>query len=194
MCRSSLSLVRWLWPHIYFTVVCQCILSWTICGAFLPHSSSRQPKNVRTTYSVGHRNLLAISLRATPSSLGDPQEGIRLNKIFKETHSRREADKLIASGRVAVNGVLVESKGGFKVVPFQDKVTLDGQLIRGWEEMNSIPSPSTSHSSIHAGGLENFEYVKVSIKNQNVGIYKYCVLGSDLLVILLIVRISYYSL
>lgn len=65
-------------------------------------------------------------------------EGIRLNKVFKATHSRRAADKLIEEGRVTVNGQRVHSKGGFKVVPFRDVVTLDGKVVEGWERINAI--------------------------------------------------------
>ncbi|EEC46904.1 predicted protein, partial [Phaeodactylum tricornutum CCAP 1055/1] len=57
--------------------------------------------------------------------------------------SRREADKLIEAGRVSVNDIPVKSKGGFKVVPFHDKITLDG-----------IPVTGTSDATI------NFDYVK----------------------------------
>ena len=65
--------------------------------------------------------------------------GIRLNKVFKATHSRREADALIKSGRVCVNGVPVEANNlGKKVVPFQDVISLDGKVIDGWEAMNAI--------------------------------------------------------
>ncbi len=65
--------------------------------------------------------------------------GIRLNKVFKATHSRREADALIESGRVCVNGMKVEASNvGKKVVPFQDVISLDGKVIDGWEAMNAI--------------------------------------------------------
>ncbi len=67
------------------------------------------------------------------------QSGIRLNKVFKATHSRREADALIESGRVCVNGVTVEPNNlGRKVLPFQDVIALDGNIIYGWEAMNAI--------------------------------------------------------
>jgi len=65
-------------------------------------------------------------------------EGIRLNKVFKATHSRREADTLISEGRVTVNGKKVDSKGGFRVLPYVDIVALDGKVVRGWEDMNYI--------------------------------------------------------
>ena len=93
-------------------------------------------------------------------------EGIRLNKVFKATHSRREADKLIESGRVSINGIPITNKGGMKVIPYQDTVTLDGQIIHGWEQMNAIQN--TNHQDIDDDQVnrsshlntESFEYVK----------------------------------
>ncbi|KAL7547946.1 hypothetical protein ACHAWF_011215 [Thalassiosira exigua] len=67
--------------------------------------------------------------------------GIRLNKAFKATHSRREADQLVASGRVTVNGRPVPIKGGMMVVPHRDVVALDGVVVTGWEEMNAVTAP-----------------------------------------------------
>ena len=84
-------------------------------------------------------------------SSGD-EEGIRLNKVFKATHSRREADDLIASGRVSVNGKPVDSKGGFKVIPFRDIISLDGKPIQGWEGMNALADPDRQQSSVPASG------------------------------------------
>lgn len=75
--------------------------------------------------------------KPSPSPLPLP-EGIRLNKVFKATHSRRQADALIESGRVAVNGEPVQERGGFKVIPFVDRISLDGKDIEGWEAMNGI--------------------------------------------------------
>jgi 16S rRNA U516 pseudouridylate synthase RsuA-like enzyme len=66
------------------------------------------------------------------------EEGIRLNKVFKATHSRRAADKLIEEGRVTVNGQRVHERGGYKVVPFRDVVALDGKVVKGWEQINAI--------------------------------------------------------
>ena len=88
------------------------------------------------------------------------KEGIRLNKVLKETHSRREADALIEGGRGTVNGKAIGSKGGFKVLPYVDSVELDGEVVTGWEEMNGLENrkgkskPSTTYSSDH------FEYIK----------------------------------
>jgi 23S rRNA pseudouridine2604 synthase len=73
--------------------------------------------------------------------------GIRLNKVFKRTHSRREADRLIESGRVSVNGERVTSKGGFFVVPHVDEVSLDGRVVEGWEEMNYVGDAGNDGSS-----------------------------------------------
>ena len=63
-------------------------------------------------------------------------EPIRLNKVLKATHSRRQADKIIAEGRVSVNG---ETSYGCMVQPFVDNVCLDGKPIQGWEDWNAIP-------------------------------------------------------
>ena len=97
-------------------------------------------------------------------------DGIRLNKVFKATHSRREADRLIESGRVSVNGKVVSNKGGMKVIPFQDEVSLDGKIIRGWERMNALEDEN-NNKNIHNNtsnadhnnnllGTDSFEYVK----------------------------------
>ncbi len=58
-----------------------------------------------------------------------PDGTIRLNKAIAQSGvaSRREADALIADGRVAVNGVLAEM-GSF-VLPTDD-ITIDGRAIR----------------------------------------------------------------
>lgn len=91
-------------------------------------------------------------LNDIPTSSSD--NAIRLNKVFKATHSRREADKLIASGRISVNGKAVESKGGFFVVPYRDEIALDGNIIHGWEKMNAITiqnTPSQGESDNNKG-------------------------------------------
>ena len=95
-------------------------------------------------------------LRAASSDEPQSQEGIRLNKVFKQTHSRREADRLIESGRVTVNDVPVDSKGGFKVIPFVDQVALDGKIVKGWEAINAIVPDTKNHSTMDV----TFEYVK----------------------------------
>lgn len=97
-------------------------------------------------------HVFAFSSPPSPSS-GSPNDGIRLNKVFKKTHSRREADALLESGRVEVNGKCVMQKGGFLVVPYVDEVKLDGKVVEGWEEMNGIPQnqlaskDTTSHKT-----------------------------------------------
>ena len=117
-------------------------------------------------YSVLHSpTCRGTTLFANDSSI----EGIRLNKVFKATHSRREADKLIASGRVRVNGLDVKEKGGFKVLPYRDVVELDGVIVKGWEAMNAITRDitinDTSDELINPEKREKiirrgFEYVK----------------------------------
>jgi len=101
---------------------------------------------------------------------------VRLNKVFKATHSRREADKLITSGRIAINGQPIVNKGGCFVIPYQDEITLDGKVIQNWERMNDISrdiantataaSSSTSTRNRNSHGDETaintnqYEYVK----------------------------------
>ncbi len=55
---------------------------------------------------------------------------VRLQKILASAgvSSRREAEKIIASGRVVVNGVIV-SEMGFKADPDNDIITVDGKRI-----------------------------------------------------------------
>lgn len=116
------------------------------------------------------RGRIPLSLHST-SNTSNNEEGIRLNKVFKATHSRREAVDLIASGRVSVNGEQVLNKGGFKVIPFHDVIQLDGRVIKGWEKMNVLdPHPDGKEGSASRGGeaeadsrslqVEQFEYVK----------------------------------
>lgn len=113
-----------------------------------------------------------LSTRRSPQDDNIHQnEGIRLNKVFKATHSRREADKLIASGRVRVNGHDVIEKGGFKVIPFRDIVELDGVTVKGWEGMNGIMINGVINERLDQSNASNnnkqrdilrrsFEYIK----------------------------------
>jgi hypothetical protein len=120
----------------------------------LPFSLSRQ--SVDQHFIKSAHCLFAIkpdqSGGETPSNDSINNNIIRLNKVFKATHSRRESDRLIQSGRVEVNGQRVDSNSDFKgVVPYKDIVTLDGKKIRGWEKMNAITS-SGSESKNHKPG------------------------------------------
>jgi pseudouridine synthase len=56
---------------------------------------------------------------------------VRLQKFLADAgvSSRRAGEKLILDGRVAINGTLVLALGT-KVTPGQDKVTVDGQVVR----------------------------------------------------------------
>ena len=76
-------------------------------------------------------------------------ESIRINKVLKKTHSRRQADQLIADGRLSVNDEPVHSAGQ-RVIPYQDIIKLDGRIVKGWEELNSIDSKNS----------QCFEYIK----------------------------------
>ena len=85
---------------------------------------------------------------------------IRLNKVFKKTHSRRQADKLILDGRVTVNG---QVSYGTMVEPFADEVCLDGLPVQGWEEWNGlVRPPRDDDSNQDSDGTDNdtFAYIK----------------------------------
>lgn len=86
---------------------------------------------------------------------------IRLNKLISESGicSRREADKLIETGRVTINGLL--PKVGQKVTE-QDIVEVDGERIhitkrmiqeaQEAEQMKKAQVPAASNSNKSAGG------------------------------------------
>ena len=99
-----------------------------------------------------------LALRQSDSDALDveasTEPGIRINKVFKATHSRRQADDLISSGRVTVNGQPVTA--GQRVVPFQDEVLLDGEPIQGWEALNAIVDSQIESTS----PMTPFEYTK----------------------------------
>jgi 23S rRNA pseudouridine2605 synthase len=60
----------------------------------------------------------------------NPGEGIRLNRFIANAgiSSRREADKIIESGRVSVNGKVI-TEMGYRVKP-SDRVELDGEILK----------------------------------------------------------------
>lgn len=109
-----------------------------------------------------HNNNSPSPTNATP---------IRLNKVFKATHSRRQADALIASGRVKVNGHPVTTKGGIWVTPFVDNISLDDKLVQGWEALNGLKVAENKHTDKSNHGQDDddddedattavFEYIK----------------------------------
>lgn len=140
------------------------------------HPHFKQNSKSNHQQPIQNPNILLINLYQSfitclSSSHEDNKDSItriRLNKVFKATHSRREADKLIASGRVSVNGQRIESKGGFFVIPHVDIVRLDGVVVKGWEDMNAIDSidhGTASTTTANATGLNrqvksHFEYIK----------------------------------
>lgn len=91
--------------------------------------------------------------RLTSCASEDAHETIRLNKVFKATHSRRQADDIVASGRVTVNGEPVDSAGR-RVIPYRDVIRLDGDIIHGWEALNACTPVNKQ------GTRTAFEYIK----------------------------------
>jgi 23S rRNA pseudouridine2604 synthase len=73
-----------------------------------------------------HKSPFRIHLSERSSQ--DGVEGVRLNKVFQATHSRRKADALIISGRVTVNGVCVAASPGVRVTA-DDIIELDGKRV-----------------------------------------------------------------
>lgn len=65
-----------------------------------------------------------------PPSDDPPADGLRLNRVLAQAGvaSRRRADELIASGRVAVDGLVVREPG--RRVAAGERVTLDGDVLR----------------------------------------------------------------
>lgn len=94
---------------------------------FLHHTRIR----IRRTEDVSSDNISPSSVLFAASQ--SSPEGVRLNKAFKSTHSRREADRLIAERRVQVNGVTPDTMG-VRLMP-GDHVTLDGKAVE-WERLN----------------------------------------------------------
>ena len=87
------------------------------------------------------------------------QQGLRINKVFRSTHSRRQADKLIADGRVSVNGHLV-CEAGMRVAR-GDVIQLDGCLYTGWEDqLQLLLEEQASDMSKESFSSLNHEYIK----------------------------------
>ena len=115
--------------------------------------------------------ILLFPINST-SAFSTAPEPIRINKVLKKTHSRRQADKLIAEGRLSVNNEPVHSAGQ-RVIPYRDVIRLDGQIVQGWETLNhslqsddersSRQSTTTSqhyNSNNKASQQPVFEYIK----------------------------------
>lgn len=70
------------------------------------------------------------SIAETKGVQTSPAEGIRLNRFIANAgiSSRREADKIIASGRVKVNGKVI-TEMGYRVKP-SDRVELDDEVLK----------------------------------------------------------------
>jgi ribosomal 50S subunit-recycling heat shock protein len=105
------------------------------------------------------------STRKTRDASSDPEsdaggahstEGIRVNKCFRDFTSRRNADKLIESGRVTLNGATASS--GDRVVP-GDVVELNGETVE-WETLNVIRTEETNTAGPSTTSSTQFKFVK----------------------------------
>jgi 23S rRNA pseudouridine2604 synthase len=127
-----------------------------------------------STGSSSHGNANTNSTINSDREFSSSSRGVRLNKVFKAKYSRRVADSLIASGRVSINGNPVRAKGGTFVFPFKDIIKLDGKVVTGWEEMNSLEAQYQSHKGEDeddnslslllqgqiSSSMDQFEYIK----------------------------------
>lgn len=83
-------------------------------------------------------------------------EPIRLQKFLSQSGraSRREAERLMLAGRVRVNGEVV-SELGTRVVPGQDAVEVDGEVVAiaetRWVAFNKPPGVLTTRRDPHGG-------------------------------------------
>ena len=83
-------------------------------------------------------------------------DAVRLQKYLSQAGraSRREAERLILAGRVAVNGAVV-SELGTKVVPGRDVVTVDGEAVgrapTRWLLLHKPPGVLTTRSDPRGG-------------------------------------------
>eukprot|EP00550_Attheya_septentrionalis_P011904 CAMPEP_0198302584 /NCGR_PEP_ID=MMETSP1449-20131203/55774_1 /TAXON_ID=420275 /ORGANISM="Attheya septentrionalis, Strain CCMP2084" /LENGTH=198 /DNA_ID=CAMNT_0044004977 /DNA_START=285 /DNA_END=878 /DNA_ORIENTATION=+ len=95
-------------------------------------------------------------LVGTAMTLKDTEgTSIRLSKVFKATHSRAQAIRLIQSGRVSINDIPVDK--GVRVIPFQDVIKVDNnRVIKGWERLNGFTKKEENISD----ATSLFEYVK----------------------------------
>ena len=138
----------WMIPFIHLVLISFCIVTPSVDAFVLQYVA---------------RPFRVTLLKAEESSAPDP---IRLNKVFKATHSRRQADVLIAERRVTVNDQPVISKGGMLVTPFVDEVKLDGQRVNGWEALNGLTRKSSNDDDDDddGDGIKDekavFEYIK----------------------------------
>jgi 23S rRNA pseudouridine2604 synthase len=69
---------------------------------------------------------------------------VRINKCFKNTASRREADRFLAEGRVTINGATATA--GDRVVP-GDKICLDGKLVR-WTAIPGLLAEAAAATTV----------------------------------------------
>ncbi len=70
--------------------------------------------------------------KTTTATTPDRADGVRLHKALADAGiaSRRAAERLIAEGRVMVNGHTITTQG-VKVDPERDTIVVDGQRLRG---------------------------------------------------------------
>ena len=109
----------------------------------------------RINHNKEHRGTTTATVLALASQ---DNNGIRLNKCLKGTHSRRQADALIVEGRVRVNGEV--GFPGQRVQPNQDIITLDGTPVDQWEELNTFHDNDDDDAGDAGADMKKFTYIK----------------------------------
>lgn len=107
----------------------------------MKHDSPRQGDSRSTRQHTSPRKRAAVPHVPTPQAGTSPDEvedgGTRLNKALSGAGvcSRRQADTLIAGGKVRVNGEVVTEMGR-RVFPATDRIEVEGRLLACGEALN----------------------------------------------------------
>jgi 23S rRNA pseudouridine2605 synthase len=94
--------------------------------------------------------------RGTPATVHPVSEPVRIQKFLSRAGvaSRREAERLVAAGRVTVNGEVVLTPG-ITVRPGVDQVALDGRSVQEsavrWIAFHKPPGVLTTRADPHGG-------------------------------------------
>eukprot|EP00934_Nitzschia_sp_Nitz4_P003065 Nitzschia sp. Nitz4//scaffold35_size145790//21362//22447//NITZ4_003010-RA/size145790-processed-gene-0.225-mRNA-1//-1//CDS//3329549064//3055//frame0 len=171
LCRTTI-LQGFGWPNLHHHLSKRSFSHQPLLPGILPtsscsHSCSNSRLLTRWASSSSSSNNKNNKNNNNNNNNNNQYEPVRLNKVFKATHSRRQADQLIQQGRVRVNGTVSH---GCMVRPYQDQVTLDGTPIQGWERLQPSllqqahtktgSSSSNQNNKHYQSSLEYFKYFK----------------------------------
>jgi ribosomal 50S subunit-recycling heat shock protein len=129
---------------------------WLVCLFFFSSLVGTHGFTTTSMTTTRAKQPVVHPLVGTAMTLKDTEgTSIRLSKVFKATHSRAQAIRLIQSGRVSINDIPVDK--GVRVIPFQDVIKVDNnRVIKGWERLNGFTKKEENISD----ATSLFEYVK----------------------------------